>query len=135
MADRGAISVVIAEPGKQARSAYIDSSLSGMQRIVGGDIEGVYPFPEAVCLVCNEEGKVNGLPLNRALYDKKGKVYDVVAGPFFICGCRDGKFVGLTDEQLKRYTEKFKYPERFIRSRDQIVAIKDPVREGGEQER
>lgn len=135
LADRGAISVVIVEPGKLARPAYIDCTLSGMQRIVGGDIEAVYPFKEEVCLVCNEEGKLKGLPLNRALYDRKGNVCDAIAGTFFICGCQDSKFVGLTDDQIKRYMELYKYPERFVQARGKIIAIKDPIREGGEIER
>lgn len=28
-----------------------------MQRVVGGDIEGFYPYEEQVCIVCNDEGK------------------------------------------------------------------------------
>ena len=115
LADRGAISVVIV--------------------VVGGDIKTVYPFKEEVCLVCNEDGKLKGLPLNRALYDRKGKVCDAIAGPFFICGCRDSKFVGLTDDQIKRYMELYKYPERFVQARGKIIAIKDPIREGGDKER
>ena len=31
----------------------IDSSLEPMQRIVGGDIEAVYPFDDSVAIVCN----------------------------------------------------------------------------------
>lgn len=135
LADRGAISVVIVEPGKLARQAYIDSSLSGMQRVVGGDIEAVYPFKEEVCLVCNEEGKIKGLPLNRALYDRKGNACDAIAGTFFICGCGGERFSGLTDDQLKRYTQLYKYPERFVQARGKIIAIKDPIREGGDKER
>lgn len=47
------IKVVLLEPGKLARTADIDSSLEGMQRVVGGDIEAYYPFEEQVCVVCN----------------------------------------------------------------------------------
>ena len=39
-----------------------------MQAVVGGNIEALYPFEEAVSIICNEEGKINGLPLNRAVY-------------------------------------------------------------------
>jgi hypothetical protein len=28
-----------------------------MQRVVGGDIEGFYPFEEEVCIVCNAKEK------------------------------------------------------------------------------
>lgn len=63
------ITVVMLEPGKLAKVTEINSSLASMQAAVGGGlIEAVYPFEEEVCVVCNEEGKINGMPLNRALY-------------------------------------------------------------------
>lgn len=60
--------VVLCEPGKLARVTYIQPGLESMQRIVGGYIEPYYGFEEEVCIVCNEEGKIQGLPLNRAVY-------------------------------------------------------------------
>ena len=62
------MTVVLLEPGKMARVATIDSSLEGMQKVVGGLIEPFYPWEEQVCIICNEEGKINGMPLNRAIY-------------------------------------------------------------------
>ena len=62
------IRVVLLEPGKLARVADIDASLEGLQKTVKGDIEPFYPFEEQVCIVCNEEGKINGMKLNRAVY-------------------------------------------------------------------
>lgn len=56
------IRVVLVEPGKLARIAKIDTTLDAMQQTVGGDIEAYYPFEEQVCIVCNEEGKINGCP-------------------------------------------------------------------------
>lgn len=61
------IRVVLVEPGKVARPAVIKGTLEGMQSVVGGYIEAVYPFAEEVAIVCNEEGKLTGLPLNRAI--------------------------------------------------------------------
>ena len=42
------------------------------------------PAGDTVCVVCNEEGKLEGLPLNRALRDEDGDIYDVVAGTFMV---------------------------------------------------
>lgn len=65
--ERKLLRVVLVEPGKLAREARIDGSLAGLQRVVGGTIQAVYPFEEEVCIVCNDEGKLMGLSLNRAL--------------------------------------------------------------------
>ena len=47
------IRVILLEPNKLARVAEIDHSLEGMQQVVKGYIEAVYPFEEEVCIVCN----------------------------------------------------------------------------------
>lgn len=119
------ISVVLCKPGKLARVATIEASLESYQRIVGGYIEAYYPFEEPVCIVCNEEGKINGLPLNRAVYadPDRGEMLDIIAGTFFICDCSGENFGSLSSEQLRRYTELFKYPERFFRAGNDIKAL------------
>lgn len=74
------IDVVLVEPGKLARAAKITATLEGMQAVVGGDIEPFYPFEEQVCIVCNEEGKLIGLPLNRAVYAYEEQQVDMTYG-------------------------------------------------------
>jgi len=230
------IKVVLLEPGKVARIADIDSSLEGLQRTVGGDIEAFYPFTEECCVVCAESGKIEGMPLNRAIreedtevemtygemvrqfreaerngrhldgyvvftqdsfqkeYPVEGRTYhissnnkafqpnmggysiygsaldgsdpfvrldgymanenggssgwkiercyrkepgrdiiDIIAGTFFICDCSGESFGSLSEEQLKRYAEKYRNPERFVRINDAIQAI--PYKPAAEQER
>lgn len=117
------ITVVLVEPQKEARVAEIDNTLEAMQTIVGGYIEAVYPFTDEVALVCNEEGKIAGLPLNRELKDSDGKIYDIVAGTFFVTGLTKDNFGSLTDEQAEVYLEKFRYPEKFVRFNDDIIAV------------
>lgn len=222
------IRVVLLEPGKMARITEIGSTLAQMQAVVGGNIEPFYPFEEEVCIVCNEEGKLNGMPLNRAIrreetevemsyselaarfreaerrgdgthvtgyivitedcfnesYPVEARTYevssdnkafqpnmggysiyasaadgsdpmvrlehylavekggengwkiercymkepgreilDIIAGPCFICDCSRENFGSLSEEQLKRYEEKYRYPESFARIGGEIVAI------------
>ena len=119
------INVVLCEPGKLAKAATIEASLESYQKTVGGYIEAYYPFEEPVCIVCNEEGKINGLPLNRAVYADPdcGEMLDIIAGTFFICDCSGEDFGSLSSEQLRRYTEQFKYPERFFRMDNEIRAV------------
>lgn len=105
------IRVDLVEPGKLARIAKVGTTLDAMQRTVGGDIEAYYPFEEQVCIVCNEEGKINGLPLNRAIRDADtGDIADIIAGTFFICDCSGECFGSLSTEQQKRYQEKIPSP-------------------------
>ena len=116
------IRVVLLEPGKLARVADIDSSLEGMQKTVNGWIEAVYPFEEEVCIVCNEEGKLNSMPLNRAIRSE-GQITDIIAGPCFVCSCDKASFGSLTEEQQQKYLKLFKYPEHFLKINDQIAAF------------
>ena len=107
--------VLLVEPGKIPRPAEIGDSLEDMQTVVGGHIQAVYPFEEPVALICNEEGKCLGLPLNRVLRLDTGEIYDVIAGTFFLCAAPpdSGRFASLTEEQIARYGERFWAVECF----------------------
>ena len=94
--------VLVVEPQKPCRVQEIES-LPDMQQLVGGDIEAVYPFQEPVALVCNSEGKLLGLPMNRPLLDKDYLPYDIIRGTFFVAGLGQEDFISLTDEQIQRY--------------------------------
>ena len=108
--------VIVVEPKKKPMVQDIGSDLESMQKIVGGSIEAVYPFADPVALICNEEGKLLGLPLNRALRDDEGNVYDIISGTFFLCAAPpdSNHFAGLTDQQVKTYMEWFAMPEMFL---------------------
>ena len=116
------IRVVLLEPGKLARVADIDSSLEGLQKTVNGLIEAAYPFEEEVCIICNEEGKLNGMPLNRAIRCE-GQITDIIAGPCFICSCDREDFGSLSEVQQQKYLKMFKYPEHFLKINNQIAAF------------
>ena len=98
--------IVLVEPGKEARPAEISGSLQSMQQLVGGIIQAIYPWTDPVAMICHDEGKILGLPFNRVLED-----YDLIAGPFFICGIQGENFASLTDRQIKTYLEKFRQPQ------------------------
>ena len=117
--------VLIVEPLTEPYVKEIDSSLESMQSVVGGLIQAIYPFEDSeVAVICNEEGKLNGLPLNRALIDdNSGEIYDIVAGTFLITGLTDDNFGSLNDEQVKKFSERFKYPEEFLRMGNHIIRI------------
>ena len=94
-----------------------------MQEVVGGDIEAAYFFSEPVALVCNEEGKFNGMKLNRAVKDENGNMLDIIAGTFFICGLGDENFTSLQPEYREKFEKMFKKPEAFLRMGKGFMAI------------
>lgn len=116
MQDNNKITVLIVEPEKAPRIAQIEETLEAMQSIVGGLIEEIMPFDDEVAIVCNEEGKINGLELNRALYNDDGELMDIVAGTFFVCSAPfdSEKFESLTPEQQQKFMKRFERPEMFI---------------------
>ena len=109
------MNVLMIQPGAQPRQTEIGEGFSAMQAAVGGPIQAIYPFPEPVALICHEEGKLLGLPLNRALRDKDGEIYDIIAGPFFLCGAPPDCdiFTSLTPEQMVHYKDRFRRVELY----------------------
>lgn len=119
--------VLMVEPGKVPYEAEIDPGLESLQAAVGGDIQAMYPFDDPVGIVCDEEGKFKGSPLNRALRDENGDVYDIIAGKFLIVGLGEENFQSLPDDLIEKYTEEFKHPEEFFRIAGKILAVRQPV--------
>lgn len=115
------------EPGEAPQEMEIDRDLESMQNIVGGFIQAIYPFDEPVVLICNDEGKLLGLPYNRTLRDpESGRSYDIVSGTCFLCGApQDGAhFTSLTPEQLAHYAAYYRHPELFLQTEHCVVVIK-----------
>lgn len=124
--------VVMVEVGRKACEMELEDSLASMQRAVGGLIQAVYePGGRNAALICNEEGKLLGLPLNRALRDEDGEIYDAIAGTFFICGAPPDSenFTSLKDEQVAYWLRRFAEPEFFVSVNGQIICV--PVEEPG----
>ena len=53
--------VLVIEPHKKPYTQEVEHTLENLQRIVGGLIEPIYL--DDVAIVVNEEGKINGLPI------------------------------------------------------------------------
>ena len=102
------------------------NELRTLQQLVGGDMQAVYPWSkDDVALICNDSGKVDGLPLNRSLED-----YDIIAGNFFICGFSGEEFCSLTDKQLRHYEKLFRDPELFLPTPIGIMGIALSIEHG-----
>lgn len=114
--------VLVVEPERVPYEKEIDGSLEAMQNIVDGTIQAVYPYKEQVCLVCNDEGKTNGMPLNRAV----SEISDIIAGTFLICGLGEESFDSLNKKQIDQFKEKFLAPELFLPGKDGIMVLRHP---------
>lgn len=107
------------EPGQYARIVEMEDTLKAKQAAVGGGlITCAYPWEEAVCIVANDEGLINGMPFNRYVEN-----YQVIAGPFFVCGFTEDDFCSLTDDQAERYCAMFQRPELFLYLEDGLLWI------------
>ncbi len=62
------IKVLLVKPNKYPKIIKIENTLEAMQKIVGGRINP-FELDDNAVIICNGEGKTNGLPLNRAVYD------------------------------------------------------------------
>jgi len=120
------ITVLKVEFGKAPKLVTIDRGLESLQNEVDGDIEQFMPFFAEVALIVNEEGKVRGLPLNRAVYDEdSNEMIDILSGDFLIVYAphESEHYESLPENYVKEFSEKFKNPENFFRMNNQIVAI------------
>ena len=120
------MNVLMVEPEKVPYETQIGNDLQSMQAALDGHLEAVYPFDQPVALVCNEDGKRDGLPFNRALRDSDGDIYDIVAGKFFIVGLGESDFTDLPHELAEQFAERFRQPEMFMRVDGKIVAAPMP---------
>ena len=117
------MTVLVVEPMKEPYVKEIDPGLHALQAEVGGDIGAAYPFRDPVALVCNDEGKLIGLDLNRGLRDENGELYDIMAGTFLVVGLGEEDFASLSPELAQKYMEHFRQPEQFISLGGQIIAL------------
>ena len=94
------IRVLIVQPNKEAKQVRIEHSLKDLQNLVGGLIEYI-ALDRNTDVICNEEGKLMNLELNRVL----GR--DVIAGTFLVVGNHYGEIISLSKKQLKKYKKFF----------------------------
>lgn len=110
----GHLRVLVVEPERTPYVKEIPHTLEALQQEVGGLIEVIYPYADLVGLVCNEEGKLLGLPLNRGLFDKNGKMYDIVCGTFLVTGLGAEDLTSLPPDLLEKYYRHFQAIEYFF---------------------
>ena len=108
------IKVLKVEPMKAPTVVTLNNDLDSLQKAVseGCEHQGlieIIPIADGVSILCNEEGKLLGLPGNRRLGN------DIIAGTFYVVGdnAETGELCSLTDRQLMFYNVVFAIPEVF----------------------
>lgn len=102
--------VLICEPGKKPYEKEIPNTLESLQKEVDGYIEVAYVYDDNVAIICNEEGKVRDMPVNRPLYDQNRKIVDILHGTILFTQTNaDGDFESLTEESIAKYKSFAKY--------------------------
>lgn len=124
--EQNKIDVLLVEPGQYPKPFRVGNELDDLRAVVDGDIECVYPFDEEVGIILNEEGKILGLPLNRAIRDEDGNMYDIFAGTFMVVGLTEDDFGSLSPELMEKFEVKFHQPEMFVCMGKGIMAVPIP---------
>lgn len=117
------MTILVVEPEKPPYIKEINPGLESLQAEVDGYIEAIYPYEDSVAVICNEEGKLNGLPLNRALRDEDGRPYDILAGTFIVTGLGEEDFCSLTQEQCDKFSKQFQTPEMFLKINGKLIVL------------
>ena len=74
--------------------------------MIRNSIIAIIHLGKGVCLICNEEGKLNGLEGNRRLSN------DIIAGVFYIVGeDKAGNLVSLREDKMALYETYFHEPQ------------------------
>ena len=120
------LDVLLVKPGMYPQQVQIASGLAALQQAVEGDIETAYYFEEPVAVIVNDEGKLNGSELNRAIWDQDGNIVDIIAGNFLVVGLGEEDFCSLSPELMQKFEEKFHQPEMFVRMGKSIMALPIP---------
>lgn len=125
------IKILLVNPFELPKEIEINNTLKNLQSLVKGNIECAYlPNNPDVILICNEEGKINGMKCNRDIG------YDIIFGPFLIVrDDRKGNFTSLTEEQIINYKIKFDRHSihKTVRKMNEILQNKFKDRERRER--
>lgn len=103
---------------KEPRIVNVPHELAELQRLVGGMIEVVEPFNDDIALVCNENGRSDGKPVNRIINDQMD-----ICGDFFLCRYGETGLEEIPEEKVFKYASMFSlsnndnHPQRLTNSK------------------
>ena len=113
------IKCLLVKPYELPEEIEIDNTLEAKQKLVGGYIEQAFlPKDDSVVLICNEEGKINGMKPNRDIG------HDIIFGPFLIVGndFENGGYKSLTEQQVLNYKIRFD-KHSIVQTENRVLGI------------
>lgn len=102
------IKFLAVEPMMQPYLTEFDDDL--IRTYLGGWME-IVQLSETCLLICDEEGKLKGLPRNRRVGD------DIICGNFLLCSEKEDEetgeliFTDITNEDAEKYMKQFRLPD------------------------
>lgn len=104
----------VSNDGTQYKGALvdIDNTLEAKQEYVGGLIQVL--CVNDIDIICNDEGKLMGLPVNRVLLDEKNNILDIFVGNILCCRHNDdGDFTDISSDDIETIERMLKPCEVF----------------------
>ena len=101
------ITALTVEPNEHLKTVQLHTDLDSLQKAIsiGADYQGLIELvnlDEYAVILCNEEGKLISLPVNRRIG------CDVIAGVFHAIGSdKHSNLISLTAQQLESYKARF----------------------------
>ena len=117
---------------EKSRTYVISSDNKAFQSGMGGYsvyascLDGSDPCVRLDGYMFDEHGGENGWKIEKCyMLEPSREMVEIICGKFFIAHApiEAENFQSLPPELAKKYTEKFKFPERFIRAGEDIVAV------------
>jgi len=98
--------VLVLQPGDStpAERAFAHTLL-GLQELVDGNFEVAFRTRHVACL-CNETGRIDGLPFNAFVPDDEGNVWDLYGSIAIVGTTRSDNFRSLTDAELAQWQHR-----------------------------
>lgn len=135
MEEEKLISVLLVSPNTEAKIVEIEENLDSMQELLGGDeLDEYMPFDDDVAIVLCRKNQNKMLP-NRAIYNEKNEIIDIIFGKFCICFAplMSEKYLSLPQDLAKKYCEKFRNPEHFFKTNGGIKVVPFVPNEASEE--
>lgn len=115
--------ILVVEPHKAPRVDNIPCDYRDMQKVVEGDIACIYPWNDPVGLVHNDNAIAEGKPVNRVLFSRSTRYFNIIRGTFFLAGLSEEDFTDLPDNLIEKYSALFASPESILLGSDGKITI------------